>query len=63
MLDAYQLRDYFHKSDYKDKDRPFFVLNTEELATIYHFPGLVAQTPSLNRVDTRKATPPDNLPV
>lgn len=63
MLDAYQLRDYFHKSDYKDKDRPFFVLNTEELATIYHFPGLVAQTPSLNRVDTRKATPPDNLPI
>jgi hypothetical protein len=63
MLEAYQLRDYFWKSDYKHKDRPFFVLNTEELATIYHFPGMVAQTPSINRVDSRKVSPPDNLPV
>jgi hypothetical protein len=63
MLEAYQLRDYFWKSDYRKKDRPFFVLNTEELATIYHFPGLVAQTPTLNRVDSRKATPPENLPI
>ncbi len=63
LLEAYQLRDYFWKSDYKDKKRPFFILNTEELATIYHFPGMVAQTPSLNRVDSRKVSPPDNLPV
>lgn len=63
MLEAYQVRDYFWKSDYKKKDRPFFVLNTEELATIYHFPGMVAQAPSINRVDSRKIAPPDNLPV
>lgn len=63
MLEAYQLRDYFWKSDYKGKDRPFFVLNTEELATIYHFPGMVAQTPSITRVDSRKVPPPDNLPI
>ncbi len=63
MLEAYQMRDYFWKSDYKKKERPYFVLNTEELATIYHFPGMVAQTPSINRVDSRKVTPPDNLPI
>lgn len=63
MLEAYQLRDYFWKADYKNNTRPYFVLNTEELATIYHFPGMVAQAPSINRVDSRKATPPDNLPI
>lgn len=63
ILEAYQVRDYFWKSDYKDRDRPFFVLNTEELATIYHFPGKVAQAPSLARVDSRKAAAPDNLPI
>jgi hypothetical protein len=63
MLEAYQMRDYFWKSDYKKNTRPYFILNTEELATIYHFPGMVAQTPSLERVDSRKVTPPDNLPI
>lgn len=63
MLTAFKTRDYFWKSDYKDKKRPYFILNTEELATIFHFPGLVAQTPSLSRVDSKKATPPENLPV
>lgn len=63
MLNAYQLRHYFWKSDYKKKTRPYFILNTEELATIYHFPGLVAQAPSLHRVDSRKVIPPDNLPI
>ncbi len=63
VLEAFQVRDYFWKSDYKNHDRPYFVLNTEELATIYHFPGMVAQTPSLSRVDSRKVPPPDNLPI
>lgn len=63
MLEAYQMRDYFWKSDYKKNPRPKFVLNTEELATIYHFPGMVAQAPSLVRVDSRKAAAPDNLPT
>jgi hypothetical protein len=63
MLEAYQMRDYFWKSDYKKNTRPYFILNTEELATIYHFPGMVAQTPTMSRVDSRKVTPPDNLPI
>lgn len=63
MLDAYKLRDFFWKSNYKNKPRTKFVLNTEELATIYHYPGLVAQAPSLDRVDSKKILPPENLPI
>jgi len=63
MLEAYQTRNYFWKDNYKKKTRPYFILNTEELATIYHFPGMVAQTPTLNRVDSKKATPPSDLPI
>lgn len=63
VLEAFKLRDYFWKSDYKDKDRPYFILNTEELATIYHFPGMVAQAPSISRVDSKKAAAPEDLPI
>lgn len=40
-----------------------FVMNTEELATIFHLPGLVANVPTLPRIDSRKAVAPVNLPV
>jgi hypothetical protein len=42
---------------------PHFVLNTEELATMFHFPGGVAATPTFNRIESRKAEAPTNLPV
>jgi hypothetical protein len=38
-------------------------LSTEELATIYHFPGLVATTPSLERIPSKRGEPPANLPT
>jgi hypothetical protein len=40
-----------------------FTLNIEELATLYHFPGEVAATPSLPRIDSIKGSSPSNLPV
>jgi len=41
-----------------------FVLNTEELATIFHFPGkIAAPAPSLERIRMSKGEPPLNLPV
>jgi hypothetical protein len=40
-----------------------FVLNTEELATIYHFPGRVAETPTFGRIEAKKGEPPSNLPI
>lgn len=40
-----------------------FTLNIEELATLYHFPGEVAATPSLPRIDSVKGSSPSNLPI
>ncbi|MBA3733051.1 hypothetical protein H0W91_01610 [Patescibacteria group bacterium] len=59
LLDAYKRRAYFHKP-YKS---PHFVLNTEELATLYHFPGIVSATPTFSRIESRKSEAPANLPI
>jgi len=41
-----------------------FVLNTEELASLFHFPGYgSAPAPSLKRIETKKGEPPANLPI
>lgn len=39
-----------------------FVLNTEELATIYHLPGRGIVAPYIKRIDTKKRRPPMELP-
>lgn len=70
MFDAYVRRAYFygeHKSFSEkfvaDVERVPFILNTEELATIFHFPSRTAETPSFERIESKKAEPPMNLPV
>jgi hypothetical protein len=37
--------------------------NLEELATLWHFPGAVAGTPTLPRIDSVKGVAPTNLPI
>lgn len=59
MFDAYRRRGFFFPPHVSGT----MVMNTEELATIYHFPGAVAKTATLPRIDSRKAEPPTNLPV
>lgn len=39
------------------------VLNIEELATLYHFPIAAVSTSELEKVESRKGTPPASLPV
>lgn len=59
MFDSYRRRSYF----YPPYRYPSFVLNTEELATIYHLPGQVAETPTLERIESKRSEPPANLPL
>lgn len=39
------------------------IMTTEELATIYHFPGKVTTTPGLARLPSKRAEAPGNIPV
>ncbi len=41
----------------------YFILTSEELATIFHFPGGVVQTPTFSRIPSRKSEAPINLPI
>lgn len=47
---------------YPPYEKKPFVLNTEELATLFHFPGKVLVAPGIKRVESRTAEPPSNLP-
>ncbi|MFH1170019.1 MAG: hypothetical protein V1704_00390 [Candidatus Vogelbacteria bacterium] len=59
IFDAYRRRSYFYPP-YVGKP---MVLNTEELATIYHFPGQVAATPTLAKIESKRGEPPIDLPI
>ncbi len=59
LFDAYKRRSFF----YLPHKRKPFVLNAEELATVYHFPGGVAETPTFGRITSKKSEPPVNLPI
>ncbi|MEO5646207.1 MAG: hypothetical protein ABIO57_03885 [Candidatus Paceibacterota bacterium] len=74
ILDAYKGRAYFYGAfDIKKPEKYFtypeksgakpFILSTEELATMFHLPGRVAETPSFTRIEATKAEPPANLPM
>ncbi len=39
-----------------------FVLNVEELATVYHFPNTLVSTPNIQWVTSKRLEPPSNLP-
>jgi hypothetical protein len=51
---AYKLRSFPKKTP---------VLNTEELATLYHFPTAFVEAPTVYRIESRKGGPPPTLPI
>jgi hypothetical protein len=55
----YKQRAYF----YVPYDQVPVFMTTEELATIWHFPSSVVQTPALDRVPSRRSDAPINLPT
>lgn len=59
MLEQYVDRDFF----YPRGAYTYYTLTSEELATIYHFPGRVSTTPTFKRIESKKSEPPVNLPV
>jgi hypothetical protein len=75
-LNFYRMRTFFHPpiqyafkypaifSMFFPSGKPnIFVMSTEELATLFHFPGMVSETPSFKRIESKIAKPPSNLPI
>ncbi len=54
IYDAYRARAFPAK---------FSVMNSEELATVFHFPITSVESPLLRRLPTRKGEPPSGLPI
>lgn len=55
IINKFRIRDF--------KGKKAFVFNTEELATIYHFPGYLVKAPMMPRIEAKKGEPPAGLPV
>ena len=62
MIEAMKLRSFF-QPPFKNFEGSPIILNTEELATIYHFPGSVAATPTFERIPSKRSQAPSNLPI
>jgi len=68
QINGFQIGSYIKGEDaltrYKNRfmEDPF-VLNVEELATIYHLPNKTVATPNIYWVKSRKLEPPSDLPV
>lgn len=56
-------RKLLYKYQHRGKPDKSFVFNTEELATVFHFPSRVVTVPALPRLETRKSEPPPGLPT
>lgn len=59
LYDAYVQRQYF----YPPFKHRHVALNVEELASVWHLPGRVARTPTLERMTSRRGEAPANLPT
>lgn len=62
MIDAFRRRSFFY-APYRNWQSKPYILTTEELATLYHFPGKIVTTPTLERIPSKKVEPPANLPI
>lgn len=54
------LRNYKNRSG---AGAPHYVLNIEELATVYHFPVSGVKAPSVKKTEAKRAEPPSSLPT
>lgn len=56
-------RNILRKYKRREFDEKGYVLNTEELATIFHFPTIEVKAPVAPRIEAKKGKPPTGLPV
>ena len=54
LLGAYRSRQF---------DGVGMIMNTEELASLYHLPALTVETPNIDWAGSKKGEPPSNLPL
>ncbi len=60
---AIRKRKILRKYKRREFDEKGYVLNTEELATIFHFPTIEVKAPVAPRVEAKKGKPPAGLPI
>ncbi len=63
LWNAYKKRFFADTNGYVSPWSKGSLLNTEELATLFHFPASVVAAPRLERIEAKKGTPPANLPI
>jgi len=67
MFHNYRRRNYLHDDiehyPHGKNGMVTFVLSSEEMATIFHLPGQVAQTPTFERIESVTGQAPANLPT
>lgn len=56
------LDDYRNRRQAREKEK-VFVLNTEELASVYHLPNVSVSTPNIDYILSKKSEPPLDLPI
>ena len=56
------IEDYLLRSQPRE-DQNLFILNTEELASIFHLPNATVATPNIEYILSKKAEPPLDLPT
>jgi len=47
----------------RNKDGKNIILNTAELATIFHLPNMAVISPAFHKIETKTSAPPSNLPI
>lgn len=60
-----RVRENFEAYVYRSiwRGAPIYILNTEELATLWHFPALTVKSPTVKKSEAKRAEPPLSLPV
>lgn len=59
----YRKRRFLDMMRNRDMQGELSILNSEELATLFHFPTVMMRVPTLPRLESKRAAAPPNLPV